>query len=128
MEQFQINSGERIRLLESNYSLMRERLMVVNQNMIQGYKKTNQEVKLLEQEIKELKAEVIELRQTTNHLIQEMRNFARKDQLKVLEKYINLWNPLNFVTEKEVLEILEERGAKHRKTAKARLSKSGKRR
>ncbi len=36
---------------------------------------------------------------------EELEFFARKENLKVLEKYINLWNPLNFVTKEEVLEL-----------------------
>jgi len=50
-------------------------------------------------------------------IIKELDIFAKKEQLKVLEKYINLWNPLNFVTTKEVEKIIEEKLKKGDKTA-----------
>ena len=119
MEQREINPGERVRILESDYGIMRERLMMINQNTVEGYKKLNQEIHIINQELRELKSEIAEMKSAVNHIIQEVNHFARKDQVKVLEKYINLWSPLNFVTEKELHRILEERGAKHsRKTIK----------
>jgi len=33
--------------------------------------------------------------------------FARKDTLKVLEKYINMWDPLKFTTEEDVMRIVK---------------------
>jgi len=114
MEQIQMHSQERVRLLEAKYNIMGERLVLVNQNMVQGYKKMDQERQLLQDEVRELKNDMEELKQTIHHLIQEVKNFARKDQVKVLEKYINLWSPLNFVTEKEVKELIAERGAQNR--------------
>jgi hypothetical protein len=41
-------------------------------------------------------------------MIKEMEIFARKDEIKVLEKYINLWNPIEFITEEELNKKLEE--------------------
>ena len=44
----------------------------------------------------------------------------RKEQIKVLEKYINMWNPLNFVTEEEVLELIEKNKLKNANTTKTK--------
>ena len=41
------------------------------------------------------------------HLSEEAANFSRKDEVKLLEKYIKLWNPINFVTETDVKNILQ---------------------
>jgi len=38
-----------------------------------------------------------------------MESFAKQSDIKVLEKYINMWNPIEFVTEKDVLRILENK-------------------
>ncbi|MBI4448282.1 hypothetical protein HY643_04840, partial [Candidatus Woesearchaeota archaeon] len=37
-----------------------------------------------------------------------LTSFAKKENVKVLEKYINLWNPLNFVTREEAKRIAKE--------------------
>ena len=103
--------NSRARVLEERYNLLRERLLVVNQNMIEEYKKVVQDLKVINSDVKEIKEDLIHVRETIKDMIKEMEAFARKDNLKILEKYINMWNPLNFVTEKEVRQIImEEKG------------------
>ena len=54
------------------------------------------------------KNEMFKMRETLKDMIKEMSSFASSQELKVLERYINTWNPLNFVTEKEVLSLIKE--------------------
>jgi len=61
----------------------------------------------------EIKETLEIIKETSRNLVKEMSFFARKEQLKVLEKYINMWNPLNFVTKEEVLELINKKGDKH---------------
>ena len=119
--EFQIDPEEKTRILESKYALMRDRMLIINQNMIEQYKKLNSEIKLINDDLKEIKRELNDLKELNRHVVTELQSFARKDNLKVLEKYINFWNPLNFVTEDEVLKIIEEkskekRGVRHPRT------------
>ena len=65
------------------------------------------------------------MKETNMHIIKELQGFARKENLKVLEKYINFWNPLNFTTEEEVIKLIEERGVKN-STRKPRTKKQEK--
>ncbi|MFH1210712.1 MAG: hypothetical protein V1645_02235 [archaeon] len=97
----------RVRVLESKYSLFGERLLVINQNMIEEYKKTMRDMKTIQAEIAEMKKEVFYLKEVLTDFNKELDMFARKDSVKVLEKYINLWNPMNFVTEQEVVNIIK---------------------
>lgn len=103
----------RVRVLESKYSLFGERLLVVNQNMITEYKKFGRDVKVINDQVSELKKEILYLKEVLADLDKEFDSFARKDAVKVLEKYINLWNPMNFVTESDVINIVKrEAGGK----------------
>ena len=107
--------NSRLRLLESKYTLMRERVFVINQNMIEEYKNLTSEIKTIDADLKELKREIFNIKETTANIVKEIGMLARKEQLKVLEKYINFWNPLNFVTEKEVEEMIEAKHTRKRK-------------
>ncbi|MFH1332148.1 MAG: hypothetical protein ABIH63_02585 [archaeon] len=102
----------RVRVLESKYSLFGERLLVINQNMIEEYKKTIRDIKTIQGELSEVKKEVFYLKEVLSDLNKEFDVFARKDQVKVLEKYINLWNPMSFVTEKDVINIIKREAGK----------------
>ncbi|MBT4334569.1 hypothetical protein HOD61_02010 [archaeon] len=110
--------NNRLRILEERYSTNRERMFVMNQNMIEHYKKINFDISSLNKEMKELKDEIFTIKETVKHLVQELDNFARKEQLKVLEKYINMWNPFNYVTEEEVEKIIERKRSKNVKSKK----------
>ncbi len=106
--------NNRVRILESKYNLSRERTFVINQNMIDEYKKSTEEIRLINSDLKDIKKDLFRFKEILKNLVKDSENFARKENLKVLEKYINFWNPLNFVTEKEVVDLIK----KHNKNGK----------
>ena len=98
----------RIRSLEGKYNLLGERLLVVNQNMIADFKESTTEFKLINSELKEVKKEIFNLREAMKDFTRELNFLATKQEFKVLEKYINLWNPMNFVTQKDLEKAINE--------------------
>ena len=117
----QYDPSERVRILESKYSYLRDRIILINENLINEYKKLNQEIKVVDSELKDMKKDIFEMKEALRHVIGEMKHFARKENFKVLEKYINVWNPFNFVTEEEVLELIKnKRGVKNTRRKKVK--------
>ena len=115
----QYDPSDRIRILESKYGNMRDRIILINENLINEYKRLNQDIKVVDSELKDLKKDIFEMKEALRHVMGELKFFARKEHFKVLEKYINMWNPFNFVTEEEVLKLIKEkRGVKNRRTTK----------
>ena len=113
MQDFEpISVEERVRILESKYNLMRDRIFLINQNMIQEYRKLNKEIKLIDSEVKIVKQDLNEIKGILRNIVNEMQNFAKKENVKVLEKYMEFWNPMNFVTQEEAQEMIHG-GGKH---------------
>jgi len=106
--------NNRVRTLENRYNLLTERLLIVNQNMIEEYKKLMKEVTLVNSDIREIKKELQDIKDVITNLVKEMDTFAKKDQVMVVEKYLNLINPLNFVTEEQLNKALDEKLKKKR--------------
>jgi len=104
-----IDLNTRIRVLEEKNSLLREKLLVINQNMIEEYKKLIQEIKTINSDVREVREDMQNMREMTRHIIKESANFAKRDSVLVLEKYINLWNPMKFTTEEDVIKIMEHK-------------------
>ena len=96
----------RVRSLENKHNLLSEKLLVVNQNMVESYKKTSKEMRALEKDVGDLHANETAFKDALKALEKELQGIARKDDLKVLERYINMWDPLKFVTEEEVHDII----------------------
>jgi len=98
----------RLRINEARIASLRERLIVTDNNMIEEFRKMSEQIQDLNSELKQAKNEMFKMRETLKDMIKEMSSFASSQELKVLERYINTWNPLNFVTEKEVLSLIKE--------------------
>ena len=112
-QQSQVNMGQmvgeivnRVRILESKQNLFAEKMLIMNENMLEEYRKMMDEVKKVVAEVNVVKDEMDNMKSVMRHLTQEASGFAKQDDFKVLEKYINVWNPLNFVTEKDVLRLM----------------------
>ncbi len=99
----------RLRILEGKYNLTRERMLIINQNMLDHYKKTNVDLKSIEEDLSEIKESLEVLKNAIKTIMKEIKFLARKEEVKVLEKYINMWNPLKLVTREEVEELIEKR-------------------
>ena len=112
------NLNGRIRLLEERFIQSRENLELLNENLVEGQKEVLKKAKNLDNEIKKIKNENIELTNTINHIIKEVSLFARKDSVKVLEKYINMWDPLKFTTEEDVKNLIKEETKKSEEESK----------
>ncbi len=100
---------ERMRQLESKNSLFNERLLIVSKNMIEEYKKLMKGVEGVHTDMNGLKDDVNQVKNVVRKVIKEMDIFAKKEDVKVLEKYINLWDPMKFMTEKDVLDLLKKK-------------------
>lgn len=104
-----IDINTRIRVLEEKNNQLRERLLVTNQNMIEEYKRMIQEMRTITSDVREMREDIENSREMIKHIIKESGNFARKDSVLVLEKYINMWNPMKFTTEEDVVKIIDFR-------------------
>ena len=100
----------RLRLLEERYGKVRERLILINQNMIDEFKLFTTSVETLSEEIKLLRQEMEEIKSITQSLLRASKQFADKKDVKVLEKYISVWNPMNFATQKDLERAMSKKG------------------
>ncbi len=106
-QNFYFDMSTRIREIEGKYNLLRDRMLLINNNMIEEYKKTTTEIKLVNEDVQEIKVNIYRIKEALRHLLKELDSFARKEDMKFLEKYINLWNPMKFVTEQDVKNIIK---------------------
>ena len=104
-----VNSlSRRLRLLEEGFTNIRRFSQIAEENAIARNRHFSSEIKTLTSDINELRKEILELKDKILLIIRELQSVARKEEVKVLEKYINLWNPIKFVTQNEVGQIIDE--------------------
>jgi len=99
----------RLRMLEERYSNVQAELRVTEENMIHRNRKVKEEVKTFTSEINELKKEIGEIKEKVLEILHEIEKAAKKADFEVLRKYVEMWEPMNFVTHNEVQEIIDEK-------------------
>ena len=102
------NLTRRLRVIEERFANTRSKIEIDEKNMLNFHKKVNLDFKSINSEILELKNDIKEMRTEMSMIIKELQLAAKKEDVKVLEKYIEIWQPLNFVTKKEVERIIKE--------------------
>ncbi|MEK6827755.1 MAG: hypothetical protein AABX78_00230 [Nanoarchaeota archaeon] len=100
--------SRRLRLLEEGFTNLRRFFQVTEENMIAKNKHFSAEIKTVASDINEIRKEIQEIKDKLILVIRELQTVARKEEVKVLERYINLWNPIKFVTQNEVEQIINE--------------------
>lgn len=85
--------------------------------MIANHKKMLTEVKALSSELTDANKRVYEFQDRLLTFVKEIGLLAKKEDVDVLKKYIELWNPVNFVSaervERLINDILEEKMSKY---------------
>jgi len=100
--------SRRLKLLEEGFTNLRRTFQVTEENIMAKNKHYSAEIKTVTSDITEIRKEIQELKDKIILIIREMQTVARKEEVKVLEKYINLWNPIRFVSQNEVEQIVNE--------------------
>ena len=101
------NVASTLRILEERYSNLRNKSQLSEQNLIDIEKDVTKDMKILSEEIMDLKHDIKDIHEKLTIITNEMQNLANKDEFKVLDKYLDMWQPLNFVTRKELERYLD---------------------
>ena len=105
----QINQvARRLRVLEGRYTNLQRKTQVTDQNMLNSHKKIHIEIKTIKMELEEFRKQIKGLRENMALVVRELKNCARKEDVKMLEKYLSYWQPIKFVTQNQVEKMLEE--------------------
>ncbi len=102
------NVSRRLKVSEERYTNLRTKVELTEQNMLSKDKQISTEIKTTNLDVHELKKELTEIKERVLMLIKELQTCAKREEVNVLEKYINLWEPVNFVTRNEVEDIIRD--------------------
>lgn len=92
----------RIRVLEERYSNLRKKSLVIEQNQILHKKNISNELKSVEMEMISIKREFIDINDKLSLVNKELSALASSSEVRYLTKYLEFFNPVNFVTVKEM--------------------------
>jgi predicted RNase H-like nuclease (RuvC/YqgF family) len=104
----QSSPGMNLMDLEERQKIIKDRLILIGQNLIDLKGKYDEEVTSLKRDIESLKDSVERIKDFMETISSEFQKFARKDDLEILKKQAKIFQPLEFAT-KEDLEKLKSK-------------------
>ena len=96
------SNERRLKMLEERLTNLRSKLQVTEQNMIQKNKLIFEDIRATSLELTDIKKDIQELKEKVLWLVKEMQDFAKREQVEMLKKYLDFWNPFKFVTKNDV--------------------------
>ena len=103
------NIARRVDVNEDRINSLRNHLDLIDRNLIEKNKMVMESMRNAESDIRLLRKTFDDMERHLNRIAQRLEEFAPKDRVLVLERYINMWSPLQYITRKEVQDLISKR-------------------
>jgi hypothetical protein len=102
------NLSRRLRIIEERQVSARERLNVTDSNMLASSKKLRDEMKASIEQVKDVWKEVESIKSDIKLIIKDLQTCAKAQDVKVLERYVQMWEPIKYVSRDEVSRMIKQ--------------------
>lgn len=101
------NLNRRIMVLEERYSNVRKKMQLTENSLLKLSKDITKEVRAVNGSFTDYRHEFIDLRDKVRLIVKELQDCAKSDEVRTLSTYLELWEPLHFVTRSELDKEIE---------------------
>jgi len=95
----------KLRDLEERNRILKDRLLLIGQNLIEIKEKTTEEILEIKKENEIMKRNIERLISFLETASTEFSKFARKEDLEILSKQAKMFQPLEFVRKKDLKKL-----------------------
>lgn len=100
--------GTRLNEVEEKQRLVRDRALLIGQNLINSKEDFENEFFESKKQIREINSEIKILKQLVQRIINEIPNLARKSEVEILEHQTQIFQPIEFARIKDVKKIIQD--------------------
>ena len=118
--------NRKLAIIEDRLQTLRDHIALVEKDSLEKTKALAVEVHEYDEKIDVIRKEIEKIESMIERIVSKLELFASKEQLKVLERYLNFWNPLDYVTKKDVEELINEKLKSHKSQSKSKKTKKEK--
>ncbi|MBW2992171.1 hypothetical protein KY345_03050 [Candidatus Woesearchaeota archaeon] len=101
--------GRRLRILEEKFNNMDKKIKLNEENAIANIKRINTSIASFQDDVNDFRKHIKIDDERTELIIKELKLSAKKEDLAVLQRYIELWDPVKFATHTEIEKIIKEK-------------------
>ncbi len=103
--QYFTDVNTKIRDLEEKNRMLKDRLLLIGQNLVEIKEKTNSDLLEIKKELEIMKRNMKRLISFLETASAEFSKFARKEDLEILSKQAKMFQPLEFVRKKDLKKL-----------------------
>jgi len=100
--------NRRVRAVEEQLTASRQRLDIMDDSVHDTIKTVSRDVEETKAQVSEINSALSEFRTTLQQLIKQLGVFARKSDVSALEKYVDLLDPSQYLSKKEIVNLIRE--------------------
>lgn len=97
--------SSKIRDLEERQNMLRDRLLLIGQNLVETKEKSSSEIIEMKKDIEKISRNTEKLIGFLETASDEFSKFARKEDLEILAKQAKMFQPLEFVRKKDLKKL-----------------------
>ncbi|MEI7718959.1 MAG: hypothetical protein WCI72_03760 [archaeon] len=97
--------GTRMRDIEERTNSIKERMLLINANLIDAKEELEQRVLAIEKQNATITSELKKINSSIQNILSETNNFVRKDEIILVERMLKDFQPLEFVRRKDLEEM-----------------------
>lgn len=101
-------ASRRVRILEDRYQNIRAKIQIIEQNLLDNQKKAAGDRQSVQDDLLRMKREIADLSLKTDTIVKEILLCAKKEDVDVLTKYLDLWEPVHFVQREQVERMIRD--------------------
>ena len=110
--------GTRLTEIEEKQRLIKDRLLLIGENLISTKEDIEKENLEFKKQIKQTEFELKSLKQISKRIVNELGNFARKPELEILQRQFKMFEPLDLPSVQDVKDAIKHEVTKQLKTKK----------
>lgn len=104
----------RLRLLEERYANLRREQQTTSQNMIEHHQSLSKQQRRLNDRCTDVKRSLTDMQEQIGNMQGELGDAAKAHELMVVQRYLDFWEPMNFLTVNDAKKIIREALEKNR--------------
>jgi hypothetical protein len=109
--------GTRLNEVEEKQRLVKDRILLIGENLINTKEEYDKDIEELRIQINQINEEIKDIKRLNRRIVNELGNFARKTEVKVLDRQMKMFQPLDVARISDVKTIVKEELAKIQKPA-----------
>lgn len=96
-----------VKLMEDKYYNLRKKVQINEENSLEQDKKISSEIKVMQSDIMDMKRAIEDIKDKMMLIVKELKLSAKSEDIKIVQKYLDMWEPIEFVTRNEAKKMIE---------------------